>query len=304
MNKIIIIAGPTASGKTKVGVNIAKLLESQVISCDSMQIYKHLDIGTAKVTQDEMQGVVHHMIDIVDANQSFSVSEYSNMAKQIIFDMHAKNKIPVIVGGTGLYIDSIVYQLSFFSNSNPTIRQSLEKELLQIGNEKMHQRLREIDSDEAEKIHPNNTKRLIRALEIYQTCGDIKSNKNEKVLNTNYDICMVVLDRDRADLYKRIDYRVELMFKNGLVDEIKYLLDQDLVNWDCQSMQAIGYKEFKDYFDGKISLEQVKYNIQLNSRHYAKRQLSWLRRYNFAKWINVDHDLAKLDQYITKFIEE
>ena len=300
MNKIIIIAGPTASGKTKLGVDIAKRLDSQVISCDSMQIYKHLDIGTAKVTKDEMQGVIHHMIDIVDADQSFSVSEYVDMAKRIIADMHKAGKIPVIVGGTGLYIDALVYQLSFFSNSDPHIRKQLEEELELIGAEKMHARLRELDSAEADKIHPNNTKRLVRALEIYLTSGDTKSSKNEKILNPDYDICMIALDRDRADLYNRIDKRVDIMFDNGLEGEIKDLFAKSLVDWDCQSMQAIGYKEFKDYFDGKISLDQVKYNIQLNSRHYAKRQLSWLRRYEFAKWINIDQDLAELDQYITK----
>lgn len=304
MNKIIIIAGATASGKTKIGVDIAKRLGSEVISCDSMQIYKHLDIGTAKVTKEEMQGITHHMIDIIDPSQSFSVSEYADMAKSIISDLHQAGKIPVIVGGTGLYIDALVYQLSFFSNSNPIIRKQLEEELATIGAEKMHERLRELDSAEADKIHPNNTKRLIRALEIYLTSGDIKSSKNEKILNPDYDICMIALDRDRADLYNRIDKRVNIMFDIGLVGEIQGLLDNSLVDWECQSMQAIGYKEFKDYFEGDATLDQVKYNIQLNSRHYAKRQLSWLRRYEFAKWINIDQDLAELDQYITKFIEE
>ncbi|MGN0789486.1 MAG: tRNA (adenosine(37)-N6)-dimethylallyltransferase MiaA [Christensenellales bacterium] len=297
MNKVVIVAGATASGKSDFGVRLAKILDSEVISCDSMQIYRGLDVGTAKITPRQMNGVRHHLIDVVDPNEQFSVSEWRERAVKVIDELHAKGKIPVVVGGTGLYIDSLVYRLSFFCNGDTELREKLNSNLLSQGAQKMHDLLRSIDPEEAEKIHPNNTKRLIRALEIYYSTGKVKSEKDERKLNDDYDFCLIVLNRDRQETYKRIDSRVDEMWRQGLVDEVKRIIDEGLADWNSQSMQAIGYKEFRDYFDGKCDLEQVKRQIKINSRHYAKRQISWLKRYDFGKWFDVDSDWKDAIEY-------
>ena len=297
MNKVIIVGGATASGKSDFGVQLAKILDTQVISCDSMQIYKGLDVGTAKITASQTQGVKHHLIDIVEPSKPFSVSEWRERATDVIDQLHAKGKIPIIVGGTGLYIDSLVYKLSFFCNGDEELREKLNLRLKEDGAQKMHELLQSIDPEEAEKIHPNNTKRLIRALEIYYSTGKIKSEKDERRLNEDYDFCLIVLSRDRQETYKRIDSRVDEMWRQGLVDEVRRIVDEGLADWDCQSMQAIGYKEFRDYFEGKCDLEQVRRQIKINSRHYAKRQISWLKRYDFGKWFDVDCDRDKAIEY-------
>lgn len=297
MNKVIIVAGATASGKSDFGVRLAKILDSEVISCDSMQIYKGMNVGTAKITPTQMNGVRHHLIDVVEPNEQFSVSEWREKAVKVIDELHAKGKIPVVVGGTGLYIDSLVYRLSFFCNGDVELRQRLNSALLEQGAQKMHDLLRSIDPEEAEKIHPNNTKRLIRALEIFYSTGIIKSDKDERKLNEDYDFCLLMLNRDRQETYRRIDARVDEMWKQGLVEEVKRIVDEGLADWDCQSMQAIGYKEFRDYFDGKCDLEQVKQQIKINSRHYAKRQISWLKRYDFGKWFDVNSDWNDAIEY-------
>ena len=297
MNKVIIVGGATASGKSDFGVELAKILDTEVISCDSMQIYKGLDVGTAKITASQMQGVRHHLIDVVEPSEAFSVSEWRERATRVIDELHAKGKIAIVVGGTGLYIDSLVYQLSFFCNGDENLREKLKQQLESQGALKMHELLKSIDPIDAEKIHPNNTKRLLRALEIYYSTGGVKSNKQERKMNENYDICLVVLGRDRQETYKRIDRRVDEMWRSGLVDEVKHIIGDGLANWDCQSMQAIGYKEFRDYFDGTCELEQVKNQIKINSRHYAKRQISWLKRYDFGRYFDVDSDWDEAIKY-------
>ncbi|MGN0797638.1 MAG: tRNA (adenosine(37)-N6)-dimethylallyltransferase MiaA [Christensenellales bacterium] len=297
MNKVIIVGGATASGKSDFGVELAKILDTEIISCDSMQIYRGLDVGTAKITTEQMQGIKHHLIDIVEPNQPFSVSEWREHALRIIDELHEKGKIPIVVGGTGLYIDSLVYQLSFFCNGDENLRQRLKNELENQGAQKMHDLLKSIDPKDAEKIHPNNTKRLLRALEIYYSTGGVKSEKQERKINDAYDICLVVIGRDRQESYKRIDIRVDEMWRQGLVDEVKSIIDGGLADWNCQSMQAIGYKEFKDYFDGKCDLEQVKNQIKINSRHYAKRQISWLKRYDFGRWFDIDSERDEAIKY-------
>ncbi len=292
MQKILAIAGATASGKSKVAVELAKKLNGEIISMDSMQIYKHMDIGTAKVTLQEMENIPHHMIDIVEPNMPFSVSDFVKLAKDKINEITARGKLPILAGGTGLYFESLIYPFNFGgAKSDEDIKNNLYKQLEQFGAEYLHKKLMEIDPIDGAKIHPNNTKRLIRALEIYEITGNTKTNNstNKQLL---YDLDMYVLDWDREILYDRIEKRVQIMFDNGLQKEIENLL-KVRITFDMQSMQGIGYKEFASYFDGKCSLDDVKNAIILNSRHYAKRQITWFKRYDFAKFIKFEDLIAK-----------
>ncbi len=290
MQKILAIAGATASGKSKAAVELAKKLNGEIISMDSMQIYKHMDIGTAKVTLQE--NIPHHMIDIVEPNMPFSVSDFIKLAKDKINEITARGKLPILAGGTGLYFESLIYPFNFGgAKSDEDIKNNLYKQLEQFGAEYLHKKLMEIDPIDGAKIHPNNTKRLIRALEIYEITGNTKTNNstNKQLL---YDLDMYVLDWDREILYDRIEKRVQIMFDNGLQKEIENLLEVG-ITFDMQSMQGIGYKEFASYFDGKCSLDDVKNAIILNSRHYAKRQITWFKRYDFAKFIKFEDLIAK-----------
>ena len=292
MQKILAIAGATASGKSKAAVELAKKLNGEIISMDSMQIYKHMDIGTAKVTLQEMENIPHHMIDIVEPNMPFSVSDFVKLAKDKINEITARGKLPILAGGTGLYFESLIYPFNFGgAKSDEDIKNNLYKQLEQLGAEYLHKKLMEIDPIDGAKIHPNNTKRLIRALEIYEITGNTKTNNstNKQLL---YDLDMYVLDWDREILYDRIEKRVQIMFDNGLQKEIENLLEVG-ITFDMQSMQGIGYKEFAIYFDGKFSLDDVKNAIILNSRHYAKRQITWFKRYDFAKFIKFEDLIAK-----------
>lgn len=292
MQKILAIAGATASGKSKAAVELAKKLNGEIISMDSMQIYKHMDIGTAKVTLQEMENIPHHMIDIVEPNMPFSVSDFVKLAKDKINEITARGKLPILAGGTGLYFESLIYPFNFGgAKSDEDIKNNLYKQLEQFGGEYLHKKLMEIDPIDGAKIHPNNTKRLIRALEIYEITGNTKTNNstNKQLL---YDLDMYVLDWDREILYDRIEKRVQIMFDNGLQKEIENLLEVG-ITFDMQSMQGIGYKEFASYFDGKCSLDDVKNAIILNSRHYAKRQITWFKRYDFAKFIKFEDLIAK-----------
>ena len=292
MQKILAIAGATASGKSKAAVELAKKLNGEIISMDSMQIYKHMDIGTAKVTLQEMENIRHHMIDIVEPNMPFSVSDFIKLAKDKINEITARGKLPILAGGTGLYFESLIYPFNFGgAKSDEDIKNNLYKQLEQFGAEYLHKKLMEIDPIDGAKIHPNNTKRLIRALEIYEITGNTKTNNstNKQLL---YDLDMYVLDWDREILYDRIEKRVQIMFDNGLQKEIENLLEVG-ITFDMQSMQGIGYKEFASYFDGKCSLDDVKNAIILNSRHYAKRQITWFKRYDFAKFIKFEDLIAK-----------
>jgi len=300
MNKIIIIAGPTASGKSALSIDIAKKLNSQIVSSDSMQIYKDMDIGTAKITVDEMSNIKHHMIDIVNPQDDYSVADYADNAIKIIDDMLKNNLIPIICGGTGLYIDSILYPLSM-GVKDDTIREKLYSEYEAHGATYMHDKLKAIDSQEAEKVHENNVKRVLRALEIYEISGKIKSDINDRK-DLRYDTCLIVISPNKADLYEQIDKRVDEMFSNGLETEVKALLNKGCT-FDCQSMQAIGYKEFKNYFDGVYTIDQVKDEIKKNTRHYAKRQVTWFKRYPFAHFVLSNKD-EKINEIINDFIKE
>ena len=301
MSKIILVVGPTASGKSKVGVELAKRFNGEIVSCDSMQVYRNMDIGTAKVSQDEMRGIPHHMIDVVNADSGFSVGEYAIMADKVITDITSRGKTPIVVGGTGLYVDGLLYPMSFGGDKNMQIRQELEEELALYGKEYMHSLLAKIDPHDAEKIHPNNVKRVLRALEIYRATGSSKSNLQEKEKQLKYEVCMIALDLDRKILYGRINARVNQMIEIGLLDEVKELLSRG-IDFENQSMQAIGYKEFKEYLSLERTLEDTIEAIKQNSRNYAKRQITWFKKYDFAKWYSPS-DFVAIENEVKTFLE-
>ncbi len=301
MSKLILVVGATASGKSQIGVNLAKKYNGEIISCDSMQVYRDMNIGTAKITSEEMQSIPHYMIDIVNADAQFSVGEYASMADEAINDIISRGKVPIIVGGTGLYVDGILYPMTFGGDKNIEIRAELESQFALYGKEYMHSMLAEIDPIDAQKIHPNNVKRVLRALEIYKTTGTCKSNLQEKNKDLKYEVCMIALDVDRNVLYQRIDTRVDKMFEIGLLNEVKQLLSNG-VGFENQSMQAIGYKEFKNYFNATKTLEETVEIIKQNSRNYAKRQLTWFKKYDFAKWYNPSNILG-IEKQVELFLE-
>ena len=290
---VAFIVGPTGVGKTETSVKIAKLLDTEIISCDSMQIYKHMDIGTAKVTPVEADGVVHHMTDIIEPTENYNVCTYVSEATKIIDDMTKRNKIPLFVGGTGLYVDSVSGRMVFEENV-PT-DENYRKELFALCDEKgaefIHNMLKEVDEKSALAIHPNNVKRVIRALEYYKASGVPISVHNEETqkMPSPYRVFKIGFTRDRENLYDRINRRVDIMLSAGLVDEVKKLLEMGC-NREHTSMQALGYKEGIDYLDGTISYEEMTEIIKRESRRYAKRQLTWFRRDEDIMWINLDSE--------------
>lgn len=291
--KILIVCGPTASGKTALAVECAKLLNSEVVSADSLYIYKGLNVGTAKPDEIEMQGVKHHLIDVCEPNQEFSVSDYKNLALPIIEDLLSKGKIPVICGGTGFYINSILFDLSYGnSQANLEAREKYKKLAEDFGNEYVYNILMELDPKTAEKLHFNDVKRVIRALEIYES-GTKKSDIVDD-LTPKYDYKAYSINFDREILYDRINLRVDKMIENGLIEEIKNLLALG-INESNQCMQGIGYKEILEYFKGNISLEDALNLIKLNTRHYAKRQITFFKRLNGLNYLTPDNteELAK-----------
>ena len=281
--KVLIIAGPTASGKTSIGVECAKLFNGEIISADSMQIYKGMNINTAKVTEDEMQGIPHHMLDIVDPKDNFSVSEYRDMARKIIDDILSRNKLPIIVGGTGLYIRGILYDYNYSNTQkDDSIRQKYQKLLEENDPNYIYDILVQKDPEAAKTIHPNNTKRVIRALEIVDSTG--KTRKPQQELKQLYDHTIVVLDWPRDELYSRINQRVDIMIEQGGLNEAEHFIKS--LPEDCQSMQAIGYKEFAPYFNNQATLEQVTDNLKQFTRNYAKRQITYFKGFKDAFWLN------------------
>ncbi len=276
LKKIVIICGPTASGKSDLAIEVAKILDSEVISADSMYIYKGLNVGTAKPTFAEMQGIKHHLIDVVEPNQTFTVSDYKTLAEPIIDQLHARGKIPVVCGGTGFYINSLLFDLSYGnSSSNFEAREKYKKLAEEKGNEYVYDCLKAVDPESALKLHFNDVKRVIRALEIYES-GTLKSEIKDD-FKPKYDYFAYSLNHDRETLYKRINLRVDKMIDDGLLDEIKSLLSQGITAND-QCMQAIGYKEFFDYISGDISLQEAIARVKLNTRHYAKRQITFFKK--------------------------
>ncbi|QNU68832.1 tRNA (adenosine(37)-N6)-dimethylallyltransferase MiaA [Ruminiclostridium herbifermentans] len=290
MNRVIVIVGPTASGKTNLSIELAKKLNGEIISADSMQIYKHMDIGTAKPTTDEMQGIKHYLIDEVLPNEEFNVVKFKELAEKYIEEIIAKGKLPIIVGGTGLYISSLIDNINFSeSQCDWELREKLKKEAEEFGAEYLHDKLKQVDEEAAKNIHPNNVKRVIRALEVYyQTQKPISyHNEMSKRVPPKYKFMLIGLTMDRQYLYERINKRVDIMLKNGLVEEVKALVDNGFSE-SITAMQGIGYKEILAYLEGKNSLEEAVEIIKRDSRRYAKRQLTWFRRIKDIKWFNID----------------
>ncbi|PGC33494.1 tRNA (adenosine(37)-N6)-dimethylallyltransferase MiaA [Bacillus pseudomycoides] len=285
--KVAVIIGPTAVGKTKLSIDLAKALNGEIISGDSMQIYRTMDIGTAKVTMEEMEGIPHYMIDIKNPEDSFSVAEFQELVRGHIREITERGKLPIIVGGTGLYIQSVLYDYQFTDEAgDPVYREGLEKLATKHGVEYVHEKLREVDPESASRIHANNVRRVIRALEIFHTTGQKMSDQLEKQENELlYDVSLIGLTMDREMLYDRINLRVDLMVKQGLLQEVNALYENGVR--DCQSIQAIGYKELYNYFEGHVSLEEAIMQLKTNSRRYAKRQLTWFRNKMDVTWFDV-----------------
>ena len=280
-SRLVVLSGPTASGKTALGVLLAQQLGGEVVSADSMQIYRRMDIGTAKPTAEEMRGVAHHMIDVADPEEDYSVARYVDEASACVDDIFARGKLPIVVGGTGLYIDSLLSGRTFAGGqADPALRQELSERYDEIGAEGLLGELRKVDPERAEKLHPADKKRIVRALEVYILTGKTITQHDAETrrIPPRYDAVRLALDyEDRADLYSRIDRRVDLMLQQGLVDEVRALL-QSGVERTCTAMQAIGYKEIVRALDGGCSLDEAAEEIRRESRRYAKRQLTWLRR--------------------------
>ena len=302
---LIILTGPTAVGKTALSIELAKDLNAEIISADSMQIYEYMDVGSAKVTKEEMDGVIHHLIDEVKPDYAFSVSEFQKRANKYIKDIDDRGKKVLVTGGTGLYLNSLIYDMDFAkSNSNSKLREELELELKENGIDYMHEKLRALDEDAANRIHKNNTKRVIRALEVCLDGKKMQDFSTELKYNENYQPIIIVLNRDREVLYERINKRVDLMMENNLIDEVKHLLD---IGYDKNliSMQGIGYKEIVKYPEGEYSLDEAIEIIKRDSRRYAKRQITWFKRYKESKWFDLDkYDNSEiLKEDILNYIE-
>ncbi len=306
-NKIIVIVGPTAVGKTYASVELAKKLNTEVISADSMQIYKGMDIGTAKITDEEKNGIKHHMIDIIEPNENYSVSDFKDKAEEIIDNILLNNNVPIIVGGSGLYVNSLIYDLDFGNaKSNEKIREYYNYYHREHGEDKLYEKLLKIDPKAAEKIHKNNVKRVIRALEFHDITGFKFSEINTDIRkpSNKYDCILIGLNMDRKTLYERINQRVDKMIDEGLIEEVKSLLykgyDKDLV-----SMKGIGYKEIIDYLDGNISLDESVNILKRNTRRFAKRQYTWFLRDNNVKWFDVKsvNDLDEIVENIYEYLK-
>lgn len=278
--KILVIGGPTAVGKTELSIELAKRLNGEIISADSMQIYKYMDIGSAKVSKEEMNGVVHHLIDVVDPSENFSVADYKEQGEKAIKEIISRGKLPIIVGGTGLYINSLTCNMNFTeAEKDEEYRKDLDKLANEHGNNYIHEMLKDIDPISYKEIHANNRKRVIRALEVYKLTGKPFSSYNagEDFYKSEYDIHYYVLTMDREKLYERINLRVDIMMEKGLLEECIKLKEMGYTS-SMQSMQGIGYKEILYYLEGDVKLQEAINMIKQGSRNYAKRQLTWFRR--------------------------
>jgi tRNA dimethylallyltransferase len=303
--KLLVIIGPTAVGKTKLSIEMAKKFNGEIISGDSMQIYRGMDIGTAKIRQEEMEGIPHHLIDIREPDENFSVADFQQLVREKIKEIAEKGKLPIIVGGTGLYIQSVIYDYQFSeAPADEEFRRKLEERAGVEGNRALYQELAKIDPQSAEQIHPNNVRRVIRALEIYHCTGKTMSEyQKDQKPDLLYQTAIVGLTMDREMLYNRINTRVDIMMEEGLLEEVKTLYQQGLR--DGQSIQAIGYKEIYEYLDGKVTLEEAVENLKQNSRRYAKRQLTWFRNKMDVQWFDMSdvQNFTKKITEISQFVE-
>nr|WP_314609301.1 tRNA (adenosine(37)-N6)-dimethylallyltransferase MiaA [uncultured Lachnoanaerobaculum sp.] len=306
-DKLIILAGPTASGKTSVSIDLAKRIGGEIISADSMQVYRGMDVGTAKIKADEMQGVKHYLINVLDPTEDFNIVKFQDMVKYSIEEIKRNGHIPILVGGTGFYIQSVIYDIDFDTqDDNGDIRKALEEEYDKMGADFMYEKLKKIDSVSAENIHKNNKKRIIRAIEYFLINNALISahNESQRKKNSPYDFRFFVLNPPRDILYDRINQRVDKMVEEGLVEEVKDLKNAGL-SIENISMQGIGYKEILEYLDGEITLDEAIDNIKQNTRHMAKRQVTWFKREKDVIYINpfefennekiVDYMVEKID---------
>ena len=306
---LIILTGPTAVGKTKASIGLAKAIGGEIISADSMQVYRHMDIGSAKITKEEMADVPHYLIDVLEPEEEFHVVRFQQMAKAAMTDIYSRGKIPIIVGGTGFYIQALLYDIDFPENEGDSVyREKLEALAKEKGAAYLHGQLAMVDPKSAEEIHANNIKRVIRALEFYHQTGQKISehNERERQKESPYQFCYFVLNDRRECLYERIDQRVDQMIRNGLVQEVQTLKERGCTK-QMVSMQGLGYKEIFSYLEGDCSLEEAVYIIKRDTRHFAKRQLTWFKRERDVIWVQKDelnYDDEKLLQSLLESIKE
>ncbi len=305
---LIILTGPTAVGKTETSIELAKAVNGEIISADSIQIYRHMDIGSAKITKEEMRGVPHHLIDELNPDEEFNVVVFQKLAHRAMEQIYQNGRIPVLTGGTGFYIQSVLYGIDFDkTQSDASYREELTQFAEAYGAQALHNRLREVDEEAAQAIHPNNIRRTIRALEYYHQTGEKISNHNEeqRKKTSPYRFAYFILERDRSILYQRIDLRVEQMLEKGLLQEVEKLLSMGY-NRTLVSMQGLGYKEAAAYLSGEITYEQMEETIKQSTRHFAKRQLTWFRREPETEWIRMEDypDTRHLTKALIKRLEE
>ena len=287
---LIILTGPTAVGKTKASIGLAKAVDGEIISADSMQVYRHMDIGSAKIKPEEMEGIPHHLIDVLEPDDEFHVVKFQQLAKKAMREIWERGHIPIVTGGTGFYIQALLYDIDFDENEKEdACRKELEAYAREHGAEALHEKLALVDPASAEMIHPNNIKRVIRALEFYEQTGKRISEHNEtqRQRESPYAFAYFVLTDDRAHLYERINRRVDQMIEEGLVNEVQALKDKGYTK-QLVSMQGLGYKEILDYLDGNCTLEEAIYTIKRDTRHFAKRQLTWFKRERDVRFIAMD----------------
>ena len=299
--KLVVITGPTAVGKTKLSIELAKRIGGEIISADSMQVYKYMNIGTDKISRDKMEGVPHHLIDFLDPHEDFNVFIFQKLVKEAIEGIASRGKVPIIVGGTGFYIQAVLYDIDFTeTDEDETYRHELEKRAVLEGVHVLHEELRAVDPESADAIHENNSKRVIRALEYYKKTGKkISEHNTEQHQRTSpYDFKYFVLTDDREVLYSRIEKRVDQMIDEGLEAEVKELLAMDIPK-EATSMQGLGYREMIGYLEGEYDLDRAVYLIKRNTRHFAKRQLTWFKRERDVLWID-KRDYDRNDEEILK----
>lgn len=302
---LLILTGPTAVGKTRLSIKLAKAVNGEIISADSMQVYRYMDIGSAKIKPEETEGVPHHLIDVLDPEEEFNVVTFQKMCKKCMEEIYGRGHVPILTGGTGFYIQSVLYDIDFTENAeDTTIRDRLEKEAEEKGAEYLHGKLREVDPASAGAIHANNIKRVIRALEFYEQTGEKISlhNETERQKESAYTSCYFVLNDDREKLYERIDRRVDEMLAEGLVAEVEALKKRGCTR-KLVSMQGLGYKEILAYLDGEYSLDEAVYRIKRDTRHFAKRQITWFKREKEVIWINKP-DFSYDDDKILDFMKK
>ena len=305
---LVILSGPTACGKTSLSIDLAKRINGEIISADSMQVYRGFDIGTAKITEDEKDGIPHYLIDELDPTEEFNVFEFQSRARKYIADISSRGKIPMIVGGTGFYIQSVLYDIDFSDESDDkTYRHELEKLAAEKGSDYLYQQLLECDPDAAKEIHPNNTKRVIRALEFFHETGQQISehNKIQQQKESPYNYAYFVLNRPRHILYERINRRVDLMMEEGLPNEVSCLLEKGYGE-DLLSMQGLGYKELIPYVKGNTTLDEASDLLKKNTRHFAKRQITWFKREKDTIWIDLEAYASRDDAvaYMIQILKE